>query len=315
MQDEQVREVVVTDRHVAAEGVVVLRLERTDGEPMPPWEPGAHVDLVDSVEQSRQYSLCGATDDRTAYQVAVLEEIEGRGFSRALHREATVGSTWSMRGPRRHFALEPSEEYLFVAGGIGITPILPMIAEAQRRGASWRLLYGGRTRGSMAFLDELAAYGERVEVVPQDERGLLPLAEWIDASEGVPVYCCGPGPLLDAVTERCGMRRSGSVHVEHFSPKEVGAPVRDEPFEVELRQSGVTFEVPVDRSILEMVGEAGIPTLSACQEGTCGTCETPVLEGIPDHRDSVLDEEERAANDYMMICISRSCGPRLVLDL
>lgn len=168
----------------------------------------------------------------------------------------------------------------------------------------------------MAFLDELQVYGERVHVLPQDEVGLIPLVEWLDdLSDGTAVYCCGPEPLLNAVEDLCVGKPKGTLHTERFAPRQLGEPVLAETFEVELRASGITFHVPPDKSILQMVAESGIRTLSACQEGTCGTCETAVLEGIPEHRDSVLEEDERAANDYMMICISRSCSKRLVLDL
>jgi ferredoxin len=191
-----------------------------------------------------------------------------------------------------------------------------MIAAAEVAGADWRLVYGGRQRASMAFLDELAHYGDRVSVCPQDETGLLDL----DGLLGTPqpdtlVYCCGPEPLLAAVEKRCATWPPRSLHVERFNAKPLTEPVRNDAFDVYLAQSEITLTIPADRSILDVVKEAGVGALSSCREGTCGTCETPVLEGEPDHRDSVLDEEERQAGDYMMICVSRSCGPRLVLDL
>jgi ferredoxin-NADP reductase len=221
-----------------------------------------------------------------------------------------------VRGPRNHFPLLPSPRYLFVAGGIGITPILTMVAAAEATGARWELVYGGRRRASMAFLDELAGYGERVAVRPQDEFGLLDL----DALLGTPqpdtlVYCCGPEPLLAAVEQRCADWPSGSLRVERFTAKPLTEPVLTGAFEVELAQSGLTLTVPPDRSILDVAEDAGVNVMSSCSEGTCGTCETPVLDGEPDHRDSVLTEEEQAANDCMMICVSRSRCPKLVLDL
>ena len=183
-------------------------------------------------------------------------------------------------------------------------------------GAVWRLVYGGRRRRSMAFLDELARYGERVSIRPQDETGLLDL----DALLGTPqpdtlVYCCGPEPLLAAVEQRCRAWPPRSLHVERFAPRPQTEPVRREAFDVVLRRSDRTLTVPPDRSILTVLEEAGVGVLSSCAEGTCGTCETVVLEGVPDHRDSVLDETERQANDCMMICVSRARSERLVLDL
>jgi ferredoxin-NADP reductase len=205
---------------------------------------------------------------------------------------------------------------VFIAGGIGITPMLPMVAAAEAAGSTWELLYGGRRRTSMAFVDELAAYGDRVTLWPQDEAGLLDL----DALLGAPradtlVYACGPEPLLAAVEQRCAGWPHGALHLERFSPKPMGEPVRAEAFEVVLERSGITVSVPPGRSIMTVVEEAGVAVVSSCAEGTCGTCETRVVEGLPDHRDSVLRDEERAANDCMMICVSRSCGDRLVLDL
>lgn len=168
----------------------------------------------------------------------------------------------------------------------------------------------------MAFLDELATYGDRVELMPQDECGLLPVTQLLaEPRPGTLVYCCGPEPLIAAVETACAAWPARSLRTERFAPRKLGEPVRDAPFVVHLKLSGLTVTVQPGVSILEAAAEAGVPTLSACQEGTCGTCETPVIEGIPDHRDSVLDGEERAANDYMMICISRSCTERLVLDL
>jgi ferredoxin len=168
----------------------------------------------------------------------------------------------------------------------------------------------------MAFLDELAGHGDRVTVCPQDETGLLDL----DSLLGTPqpdtlVYCCGPEPLLAAVERSCAAWPARSLHVERFAPRPQTEPVRQETFEVVLAGSELTLPVPPDRSVLEVIEEAGVAVLSSCAEGTCGTCETAVLEGLPDHRDSVLSEEERAANDCMMICVSRSCTSRLVLDL
>jgi ferredoxin len=191
-----------------------------------------------------------------------------------------------------------------------------MIAAAAAAGADWHLLYGGRHRASMAFLPELARYGDQVTVVPQDEMGLLDLDSWLGVPRpGTLVYCCGPEPLLAAVEERCRTWPARALHVERFSARPLSAPVRTEAFDVELARSELRLTVPPERSILDVVEEAGVGVLSSCAEGTCGTCETAVLSGLPDHRDSVLTEDERAAGDCMMICVSRSCTARLVLDL
>jgi ferredoxin len=168
----------------------------------------------------------------------------------------------------------------------------------------------------MAFLDELARYGHRVAVRPQDETGLLDLDTLLGAPEpGTLVYCCGPEALLSAVEQRCAAWPPGALHVERFAARPLGEPVRAEAFEVELLRSGLTLTVPPERSVLDVVEAAGVGVLSSCAEGTCGTCETPVVDGLPDHRDSVLTDDERRRNDCMLICVSRSRTSRLVLDL
>ncbi|MEU1185025.1 PDR/VanB family oxidoreductase [Streptomyces sp. NPDC005820] len=312
MTDVYEAELVVERRESAADGVLALTLRHPFGEPLPAWEPGAHVDLVLGPGLERQYSLCGDPADRTSWRVAVLREPDGRGGSAHVHEQLGQGDKVRVRGPRNHFALRPAPRYRFIAGGIGITPVLPMVAAAEAAGAEWTLLYGGRSRASMAFTGELARYGDRVTVAPQDETGLLDLGPVLDAlPEGTLVYCCGPGPLLDAVEARCP---AGALRLERFQPKEQQAG-EDAEFEVELAQSGRTLTVAPGVSVLDTVRAAGVEVLYSCAEGTCGTCETDVLEGTPDHRDSVLSEEERKAGETMMICVSRCVGKKLVLDL
>ncbi|WP_406443356.1 PDR/VanB family oxidoreductase [Streptomyces sp. NBC_00631] len=306
-------ELVVTERVSAAEEVVALTLRHPLGEELPGWEPGAHVDVVLGPGLERQFSLCGDPGDRSGWRIAVLREPDGRGGSAYVHEQLGVGDKVRVRGPRNHFRLESAPRYRFVAGGIGITPILPMLAAAEAAGAEWTLLYGGRTRRSMAFTGELARYGDdRVGIAPQDETGLLDLAAVLDdVPDGTLVYCCGPGALLDAVEERCP---AGVLRVERFQPK-VQQQAEEREFEVVLAQSGRTLAVAPGVSVLDTVRAAGVEVLYSCTEGTCGTCETDVLEGEPDHRDSVLSEEERAAGETMLICVSRCRGARLVLDL
>ncbi|MEU7882457.1 PDR/VanB family oxidoreductase [Microbispora bryophytorum] len=323
-------DVKVAGKAPVAEGVVLLRLVRPDGGPLPVWTPGAHVDLLLGPGLVRQYSLCGDPGDPSVFQVAVLREPGGRGGSAYVHDRLAEGDTIRVRGPRNRFGLAESPRYLFVAGGIGVTPILPMIEEAARRGCDWRLVYGGRTRASMAFAERLVRqHPGRVELCPQDETGLLDL----DALLGVPradtlVYCCGPEPLLAAAQERCASWPKGALRVERFVPSaRSGAGTAEDTaegtaagraegaFEVELALTGTTLTVPEGRSILEVVEEAGVAVLSSCREGTCGTCETAVLGGVPDHRDDLLTEEEREAGDVMFICVSRARSPRLVLEL
>ncbi|MFR9807130.1 PDR/VanB family oxidoreductase [Pseudonocardia sp. RS010] len=313
---EQELKVEVTAREEVADGVVALELRRAGGGELPAWEPGAHIDLVLDTDLERQYSLCGDPADRQVWRIAVLREPESRGGSERVHTAVAVGDILTARGPRNNFALEPSPRYLFVAGGIGITPILPMIAAAQAAGAEWTLAYGGRRAASMAFRDTVSERGERVRIHPEESHGLLPLAELLDApSADTLVYCCGPEPLLRAVEERCVGWPKGSLHVERFAPKEVGAPERAAAFRVRCARSAIEVEVGPDRSILDALEEAGAPVPSSCREGTCGTCESPVVSGRPDHRDSLLTEDEQEAGDTMLICVSRSLDDELVLDI
>jgi ferredoxin-NADP reductase len=306
----------VADKREVADGVVTLSLRAAGDHPLPAWEPGAHIDLILDAAPTRQYSLCGDPADHHEYRVGILRDPEGRGGSKYVHDQLSAGDVVRVRGPRNNFPFVPSPRYLFLAGGIGITPILPMIRAAEAARADWRLVYGGRRRDSMAFLDELSPYGDRVQVRPQDETGLLPLADLLGTPEPETlIYCCGPEPLLAAVEAHSAGWPAGALHLERFAPKPQAEPVRKEAFEVVLQRSELTLTVPPQRSILSVVEEAGVGVLSSCAEGTCGTCETQVLDGEPDHLDSVLSDSERRTGDCMMICVSRSCGPRLVLDL
>ena len=313
---EPVTELRVEARPTVAAGVVALTLRSPDGAPLPAWQPGAHVDLLLDGGPTRQYSLCGDPADRTAYRLGVLRDPAGRGGSLHVHDVLREGDLVRVRGPRNHFPLAPAQEYLFLAGGIGITPLLTMVRAAEAAGTPWRLVYGGRQRASMAFLPELTAYGDRVQVCPQDEVGLLDLDGLLGTPlAGTHVYCCGPEVLLAAVERHCAGWPAGSLHVERFAPRPLDEDAVFEAFEVELARSGRMLTVPADRSVLSVVEQAGVPVLSSCSEGTCGTCETRVLAGVPDHRDAVLSPADRAAGDCLMICVSRSRSPRLVLDL
>jgi len=315
--DEVDLNLMVHRRRIGAEGVVVLELRDPSGADLPAWSPGAHVDLELPGGLTRQYSLCGDPADRTTWRIAVLREPEGRGGSELVHEKLHDGELIDVRGPRNHFELVPSPRYVFVAGGIGITPILAMITAAERTGADWELHYGGRSRRSMAFLESLEEVtGDKATLHPQDEVGLIDLGRILgDPRPDTLVYCCGPEPLLNAVEQRCSAWPNGTLHMERFAPKDVGAPVLTGAFEVELATSGLTLMVPPEKSILDVVEDSGVAVLASCQEGTCGTCETAVLDGQVDHRDSVLTPDEQAANDIMFICVSRAACPRLVLDL
>jgi len=301
------------EKTVLAEDVVELKFKARST--LPPWEAGSHIDLLLGPDLARQYSLCSDPQDRRYLSVAVLREPEGRGGSAFVHDELLEGQQIQIRGPRNNFPLVGSPRYQFIAGGIGITPILCMIREAARAGADWHLLYGGRRRDSMAYLEELEQYGDRVTIQPQDVDGILDL----DSVLAIPrddtaVYCCGPEVLLDAVEQKCASWPAGSLHVERFAPKKLGDDVVDTEFEVEFARSGVTAMVPAGVSILDVATENGLFVLRSCSEGVCGTCETVVMDGEPEHRDSVLTDEDRKEGCFMP-CVSRACSDRLVLDL
>jgi ferredoxin-NADP reductase len=304
----------VTAKDEQADGVLTLELAAPSGGRLRDWTPGSHIDLVLPNGLTRQYSLCGDRWDPFTYRVGVLLEPESRGGSTYDHLQP--GDLVGVGGPRNNFPLVPSEQYLFVAGGIGITPVLPMIRQAEMLGADWRLLYGGRRRDSMAFLGELERFGDRVLVRPQDEYGLLDLAGFLgEPREGVRIYSCGPGPLLAAMERTCADWPPHTLRTERFVAEEAGAPARTAPFEVELARSGTTVTVTPDMTVLEALNGVGVEVLSSCRRGVCGTCETTVLAGRPDHRDALLDDDERDVNDCMYVCVSRSRDERLVLDL
>ncbi len=312
-------DLVVESYEVVAEDVVAVTLAHPQGEALPAWTPGAHIDLILTPEITRQYSLCGSPADAHRFTVGILNAPSSRGGSRFVHENVAKGSTIRIRGPRNHFPLVASPRYVFIAGGIGVTPMLPMIAEAEAAGADWTLLYGGRSVESMAFVDELRAFGDRVTLLPGNDVALMSAA--LDERIGTPqpdtlVYTCGPEGLLGAVEQRCAAWPSGSLHLERFAAKATEGAV-DTEFEVVLARTGITITVPADKSIFRAAEDNGVSVLGSCHEGICGTCETVILDvdGEVDHRDSVLNADEQASNETMMICVSRCRSGSITLDL
>lgn len=297
-----------------AESVTSFDFVSPAGVELPVWEPGSHIDVHLPSGAVRQYSLCGDPADRGRYRIAVLELLDGRGGSVEAHRELRPGRLVEISHPRSNFALVEADRYVFVAGGIGITPILPMLREVDSRGIKWELVYGARSTRHFAFADELTS--EAVRFVAQDTDGLIDIDDLVDNASGAVVYCCGPGPLMDVLVER--MSRAGrgdDLHLERFgaAPTPTGTETASE---IELARTGVVVCVPPDSSVLEAIRAAGVEYRSSCEIGICGTCETAVLAGEIDHRDSVLTDEERARADCMMICVSRAKGGgRLLLDI
>ncbi|MDV6271031.1 PDR/VanB family oxidoreductase [Rhodococcus globerulus] len=316
--DEPGLEMSVVEKTLLAPEIVSITLRPTSGVDLPTWEPGAHIDLVLQNGAIRQYSLCGSVADRSSYRVGVLRDPHSRGGSTFVHDSLQIGDTIEVRGPRNHFALESSKSYVFVAGGIGVTPMIPMAAEAQRAGADFTFLYCGRSRDFMGYLAELnEQFGERLVVNADDESGLFDLAGYFrDPRPDTMIYACGPARFLDATVSAASHWPSGSMHIERFEPPVVDESTNVE-FEIVLASSGAALTVPEGQSILEVLRVNGVRVLSSCSEGTCGTCEVSVLSGGEeiDHRDTVLSAEEWESGEMMMVCVSRCRRGRLVLDL
>lgn len=313
-------DVPVRVRQIRQEATTVLSVElaAVDGATLPPFEPGAHIDLVLAGGHRRSYSLYKPYADGRSYFIAVHKDAESRGGSRYVHETMRVGETLTISAPKNNFILhEAADESVLVAGGIGITPTLCMVARLSALGRRWTLYYAARSRESAAFVEDVErlADGGKVVLHFDDESGgaLLNLEEIVAASPRAHFYCCGPVPMLAAYEKACAKLPREQMHVEYFSASEEAA--RDGGFEVVLDRAGLVLEVPPGRSILDVLLDHNVSVAFSCNDGVCGTCETRVLEGTPDHRDSVLTDEEKAACDTMMVCCSGSKSRRLVLDL
>ncbi len=288
-----------------------------DGE-VPAFTAGSHVDIHLPSGTIRQYSIASSAGDRTHYLLGVKLETEGRGGSRCMHEELRVGQILKIGLPRNNFPLiEDAALSIFIAGGIGITPIKCMIDRLQTIGRAWRLHYAVRTRDEALFASDFAAAGDRLHLHVDGEHG----GEVIDVDEIVAsapadaqLYCCGPAPMLSAFERACAGRPQKFVHLERFSALD-NAAATGGAYTVELARSKRSIAVRPDQSLLQALQAAGITIKTSCQQGICGTCETRVLAGTPDHRDMILSDDEKAANDTMMVCCSGSLGPTLVLDL
>lgn len=298
-----------------APGVVALELSAADGRPLPPFAPGAHVDLTLPDGTIRQYSLCGDPADTSQYRLGV-RDIGGGHCSGIIHRELRPGVLLTISIPRNDFPLVDAARYMFIAGGIGVTPLMPMMRKASAGGRPWTLLYCSRCEEAAPFLAEIRSLGGDV-VLHCSESGtrLDPAQRLAQVEHDTMIYCCGPERLMTAVEAATQAWPSGSVRFEWFRPRSRPCDEPSDSFEVVCQASGVTVTVPPDKSILDALFEAGLDLPSSCEQGICGTCETRVISGEVEHRDSILSETERAVNQTMMICVSRARGGRLVLDL
>lgn len=303
-----------------ADGVVRLRLVSPDGGALPRWAPGSHIDVeCGDTGLSRQYSLCGDPDDRSAFEIAVLRENASRGGSAWVHERLQLGQRVRVRGPRNHFRLDESaRKLILIAGGIGITPISAMARRARALGIDYTLHYSGRRRTAMALLDELAAlHGDRLRVYVSEEGSRNDFAALLAQPDAdTQIYACGPARMLDALAACTAHWPQDALRIEHFTST-LGTldPSRAHAFEAELKDSGIVVTVPADQTLLTALRAANIDVQSDCEEGLCGSCEVRVLAGDIDHRDVVLTRTERQANTKMMSCCSRAKGKRIVLEL
>ena len=317
---DQLLDLVVTARNEHADGVVVLDLVAPTGTALPKYEAGAHVDVHVGPELVRQYSLCGDPADTARYRLGILLDPKSRGGSANIHKAFGVGERVRIGMPRNHFPLHARATHsVLIGGGIGITPILSMAYQLACAGKSFELHYCTRDKNKAAFRDELerSPFRDRIHLhlsgEPDGRR--IDLATDVAApAEGVHVYVCGPAGFMDAVI--ADARRLGyaddAVHKEHFNAE---VDTSGDAFEVVLTQSDKTISVPTGVSIVKALALAGIKVDVSCENGVCGTCLCNVLDGVPDHRDSYLTDDEKAANDQMLICCSRAKTPQLVLDL
>ncbi|WP_182263075.1 PDR/VanB family oxidoreductase [Rhodococcus sp. UFZ-B548] len=309
---------MISEKTLIATGVARMTLVHPQGEELPEWSPGSHIDLKLTDDVVRQYSLCGGVTDRSQWQICVRQQRDGRGGSNFIHNRLSPGDLVTVTGPRNHFELVNASKYLFIAGGIGITPMLPMIEQINERKATWSLIYLGRSLNTMAFAESLKlTFPNNVLVHPNDQNQLVDISSLLETIEpDTAVYVCGPESLMRDLEDAAESRGlTANLHTERFSAKPIGSVVSDRSFEVEFSSSAITAIVKPGTTILETARELGIPASFSCSEGTCGTCETTILGGKADHRDTILSREERDANETMMICVSRAAGSSLILDM
>jgi len=308
----------ISEKRMIAEDIWLFELRPLDGGNLPEFAAGAHLGIRVPNGETRKYSLCNDPQERDRYVLAVKKEHGGKGGSISLIEDSKLGDVVKITPPRNDFALrEGSASYIFIAGGIGITPIRAMIKHLLATGAKpFKLFYFTRAPEIMAFREEFSAPEFRGKVVIHHDNGnpdkAFDLWPVLEEPKGAHLYCCGPRGLMEAVRDMTGHWSSAAVHFEDFGAVKV-RPEDNRPFAVRLAKSGEIFEIPNNKSILEVLREAGRKLPSSCESGTCGTCKTRYLKGEADHRDLALSEPERAKS--IMICVSRAMSDELVLDL
>lgn len=303
----------VTSMRWEARDILSIELRRDDGAPLAAAAPGAHVDLHFPSAMVRPYSLIQA--EGPEYIVAIKREAESRGASAYAHERLRVGDVIEVSAPRNHFALAGGvAASVLVAGGIGITPLLSMAQALEREKRDWRLYYSLRDAASPPFGRWIRRWHGRVRLHGSAVDGRMNLGEIVATSPaGAHFYCCGPASMLESFAEATRHVDPARLHLERFGP---ATPARDsQGLDLVLARSGRVLRVEPHSSVLDALLDAGVTVAHSCRQGICGSCEVPVLEGVPEHRDEVLTEMERARNDRMMVCCSRALGGRLVLDL
>jgi phthalate 4,5-dioxygenase reductase component len=302
-----------------AQDIHLFELKRADGSDLPEFTPGAHVAIQAANGEVRKYSLCNDPSERDRYAVAVKREATGRGGSISLIDETETGDHVLISPPINNFALHArAPSYLFIAGGIGVTPIMCMVRHLRSTGGKrFKLTYCTRSRAATAFLEELGAPELRGQVTIHHDGGdparALDLWPLLERPTDAHLYCCGPRGMMQAVRDMSGHWSPSAVHFESFTDAAAMRKPEDKPFSVRLARSGEVVQIPANRSILETLRAHGHALPSSCESGSCGTCRTRLLAGEADHRDLVLAEAEQAGN--VMICVSRARSPELVLDL
>lgn len=309
-------ELKVAKKSALADGIWLFELVDPAGADLPAFEAGGHVPVETPSGAMRHYSLSNNPVERHRYQIAVKLEPESRGGSRSMVEEVNVGDLLKVDRPGNDFPLDEAPDYLLIAGGIGITPILAMARQLTDRGRDFRLVYCTRDASQTAFLDVLNSGELKGDITIHHDGGdpdrLFDFWDLLENPSKTHVYCCGPKPLMEEVRGMTGHWPESAVHFEDFQPVE-RVRAEDRAFKVTLARSGQVVEVPADCTILEALRLAGVRTTSSCESGTCGTCKTGLLDGMPDHRDMVLMDEEKT--DHIMICVSRSADGDLVLDI
>lgn len=305
----------VSARRNLTEHISEFTLEPVGDMDLPGFTPGAHLTVETPSGAMRRYSLVNDGTSPDKYVIAIKREDASRGGSISMHDEATEGTELRVSAPENTFELTEAKEYLLIAGGIGVTPIYAMGQHLAREDIPYKVIYCTRSEEETAYLGEIKElFGDRLTLHHDggDIREVYDFWDHFEEPKNMKVYCCGPAPMLEEIESISGHWPEGRVIFENFKPVEV---VRedDTAFGVKLKKSGKTVRVPEDRSILEALRDVGIASVSSCESGTCGTCKTRLVSGNADHRDMVLMDDEKC--DYIMICVSRSKGEELVLDL